>query len=817
MPFVNKMFAAFFQKFTFQRQLGITVTLGILFLALFSSIVGSWQGNERARRDLIEQGQRITENLAHQSSLALIYASADNAAEAVNVTMAFPGVVGVEIRHANGHVLLARGDINLAEFREQVDHTSGLQAASMLSAENSKAWHFGAPVYSQPAADSPFSEEVHPELLGQVSVVMSKAALARSTSGIFISNLATSFSFALLFLLLVRFLTRTMTRPLNQLSASMGRAQRGESQVRVDPVGPKDIADMGHAFNRMMSELEEREAALRIAAIAFETEEGMLVTDEKAVIIRVNHAFTRLTGYSAEEAIGRNPSMLKSDRQDAEFYQRMWESLRQDHSWQGEIWNQRKNGEVYPEWLNITAVFGADGKVTNYVGAFIDFTERKQAENEIHNLAFYDPLTKLPNRRLMLDRMRQAVATSVRNQSCCALLFIDLDDFKTLNDTKGHGFGDLLLIEVSNRLLACVREGDTVARFGGDEFGLLLEGLSEDMTQAAIQARGAGEKVLEALSQPYLLEGNEFHSSSSMGITLFINHKEKLDDLLKQADTAMYQAKKSGRNTLRFFDPVMQEELEVRAQLEGGLREALRKEEFRLYYQMQVNHNGHILGAEVLLRWIHPERGLVSPLQFIPLAEETGLILPIGHWVLESACQQLKLWETDPRTRDLQLAVNVSGRQFRQANFVAQVGELLNQTAINPLRLKLELTESIVLDDVDDTIAKMQALRQMGVRFSMDDFGTGYSSLAYLTRLPLDQLKIDQSFVRHIGSKASDATIIQTIIGMSNNLGMEVIAEGVETQEQRDFLEVNGCMLYQGYLFGRPVPLEEFDTLLSAR
>ena len=462
-------------------------------------------------------------------------------------------------------------------------------------------------------------------------------------------------------------------------------------------------------------------------------------------------------------------------------------------------------------------MIGKDGKVTNYVGTFVDISERKKAENEIHHLAFYDPLSQLPNRRMLLDRLRQAVATSVRNQTGGALLFIDLDNFKTLNDTKGHGIGDLLLIEVAKRLQECVREGDTLARFGGDEFVLLLEDLSEERAQAAIQARAVGEKVLDVLSQPYILEGNEFHSSSSMGITLFVNYRQKLDELLKQADTAMYEAKKSGRNTLRFFDPLMQEELEVRAQLEVGLREALRKEEFRIYYQMQVDHTGHILGAEVLLRWLHPERGLVSPMQFIPLAEETGLILPIGRWVLESACMQIKAWEADRRTSDLQLAVNVSGRQFRQADFVAQVSEVISRIDINPLLLKLELTESIVLDDVPDTIAKMQALRQIGVSFAMDDFGTGYSSLSYLTQLPLNQLKIDQSFVRHIGAKTTDATIIQTIIGMANNLCMEVIAEGVETQEQRDFLEANGCMLYQGYLFSMPVQLEEFNVLLDAQ
>jgi len=698
----------------------------------------------------------------------------------------------------------------------QSDQADGLQAAAMLDAESGKAWHFAAPVFSQPLADSPFDDPGVPELLGKVSVVMSKAALTRTTSDIFLTNIATSLSFALFFLLLIRYLTRSMARPLNQLSDSMRRAQAGESQVRTEPGGPCDIAAMAHAFNDMMAVQEEREAALRIAAIAFETEEGMLVTDENAVIIRVNQAFTDITGYSMEEALGAKPSILRSDRQDSEFFRRMWEHLHKHHSWQGEIWNRRKNGEVYPEWLTITAVVGKDGKVTNYVGAFIDFSERKKAEDEIHQLAYYDPLCQLPNRRMLLERLRQAIASGSRSHVGGALLFIDLDNFKTLNDTKGHGIGDLLLVEVSKRLSSCVREGDTLARFGGDEFVLLLEGLNADPGQAAVQARAVGEKVLAMLSQPYLLDGSEFHSSSSLGITLFGGQAQELDELLKQADTAMYEAKKSGRNTLRFFDPTMQEELEARALLEAGMREALRGFEFRLFYQMQVDHTGRIFGAEVLLRWVHPERGLIPPVQFIPLAEETGLILQIGHWVLESACRQLKVWESDPLTRELQLAVNVSGRQFRQPDFVTQVSEIIGHLGIDPARLKLELTESIVLEDVGDTIAKMQALRQIGVSFSMDDFGTGYSSLSYLTQLPLNQLKIDQSFVHHIGTKASDATIIQTIIGMAENLGMEVIAEGVETKEQRDFLAANGCRLYQGYLFGKPVPLDEFTARLKA-
>ena len=394
------------------------------------------------------------------------------------------------------------------------------------------------------------------------------------------------------------------------------------------------------------------------------------------------------------------------------------------------------------------------------------------------------------------------------------LLFIDLDNFKILNDTRGHDVGDLLLIEVGQRLRTCIRESDTLARLGGDEFVVLLEDLSKDRKQAGVQAREVAEKVLKSISQPCMLKDIENYSTASIGISLFAHSGQNLDDLLKQADTAMYAAKKSGRNTLRFFDPAMQEALEIRSKLEAGMRNALPKNEFKLYYQVQIDSNERHVGAEALIRWIHPAQGMISPAQFIPVAEDTGLILPIGHWVLQTACEQLKQWESDLLTRELTLAINVSARQFRQPGFVKQVREVIEHYVINPSLLKIELTESTVLDNVVDTIEKMHALKSFGVRFSMDDFGTGYSSLAYLTQLPLNQLKIDQSFVRNISTKSTDCMIIQTIIGMAQNLGIEVIAEGVETNEQRDFLWGAGCKLYQGYLFGKPVPQEEFIKIL---
>ncbi|MDO8310725.1 MAG: EAL domain-containing protein, partial [Sideroxyarcus sp.] len=405
--------------------------------------------------------------------------------------------------------------------------------------------------------------------------------------------------------------------------------------------------------------------------------------------------------------------------------------------------------------------------------------------------------------------------SSARSGRNGALLFIDLDNFKTINDTLGHNMGDLLLQQVAQRLIACVREGDTVARLGGDEFVVMLEYLSEQAIEAAEQTEAIGEKILTALNQSYLLVTHEYHSTPSIGITLFSNHGQSQEELLKQADIAMYQSKKAGRNTLRFFDPQMQDSVNAHAALENELRKALARQQFRLYYQVQVDGRGKATGAEVLLRWEHPERGFVFPDQFIPLAEETGLIVPIGLWVLQTACAQLNAWQHDALTRDLTLAVNVSAKQFRQADFVAQVQRVLLESGAKPSHLKLELTESTVLENVQDTIAKMREIKLLGVSFSMDDFGTGYSSLQYLKRLPLDQIKIDRSFVLDITSDPNDAAIVQAIIAMTEALGLNVIAEGVETEAQRDLLDKHGCHAFQGYLYSKPVPLEQFVALLK--
>lgn len=457
----------------------------------------------------------------------------------------------------------------------------------------------------------------------------------------------------------------------------------------------------------------------------------------------------------------------------------------------------------------------ADGAPLRMIGTHSDISARKAAEEEISNLAFYDPLTRLPNRRQLVNRLTQALASSARSGTVGALLFIDLDDFKTLNDTHGHDIGDLLLGQVAQRLTSCVREGDMVARFGGDEFVVMLENLNKEVLDAAAQAKTIGEKILEVLNSSYQLADYEHHNTPSIGITLFNGNRQSLDELMKQADIAMYQAKRAGRNTLRFFDPDMQCIINARAGLESELRRAIETDQFYLHYQIQVDSHNRPLGAEALIRWAHPVRGLVSPIQFIPLAEETGLIVPIGLWVLETACAQIKEWSGEKITRNMVLAVNVSARQFRQPDFVSQVSSAVQRHGIDASRLKLELTESLLLDDIGDITAKMNKLKEIGIQFSLDDFGTGYSSLQYLKRLSLDQLKIDQSFVRDLACNASDKAIVRTIVAMAQSLNLDVIAEGVETEEQKRFLLGKGCRHFQGYLFGRPVPLAEFEASLS--
>lgn len=583
---------------------------------------------------------------------------------------------------------------------------------------------------------------------------------------------------------------------------------------------PEKLADGGITWHGFTQDVTDRQTAAlesRIAAIAFESQEGIVITDARLGILRTNQAFSRITGYAAAEVIGQTTKIFRSSQQGEATYEGLYEGLRQQGGWQGELLMKRKNGEPFPVDLSITAVRNEAGDVSHYVATFSDITAAKSAASEIAQLAFYDALTGLPNRRLLIDRLKQALVAGVRNGRRGALLFIDLDRFKGLNDTLGHAAGDRLLQQVAGHLSACVREGDTVARLGGDEFVVLLEDLSPQVHEAAVQAEIVGHKILATLDKSYRLFSHSHRSSGSVGIALFGQELLSYEELLKQADIAMYQAKQDGRNTLRFFDPQMQQDIDNRTALEHALRQAIDNHEFQLHYQVQTDSAGLAVGAEALIRWHHPQRGMVSPGEFIPLAEESGLILPLGQWVLETACAQLAAWQQSPVTRHLVLAVNVSAKQFRQADFVTRLQAAIERHAVTPRLLKIEITEGMLLENMEETIARMQALKAIGVQFSLDDFGTGYSSLQYLKRLPLDQIKIDQSFVRDIAENDNDRAIVRTIIAMAKSLKLGIIAEGVETDTQWTFLLDNGCYHFQGYLFGKPMPATDFETLLESR
>jgi diguanylate cyclase (GGDEF)-like protein/PAS domain S-box-containing protein len=565
-----------------------------------------------------------------------------------------------------------------------------------------------------------------------------------------------------------------------------------------------------------ISDRKKAEEEQRLAAVAFETQEGIVITDAHSRILRVNNAFTQLTGYTAQEALGQTPAMLKSGKHDEAFYRRLWSDLQKNGRWQGEIWNRRKNGEIYPEWLTITAVQTDQGAVCHYVAAFLDISERKASEARLEYLTLYDSLTDLPNRRLFNDRLHQSLANSARTHLFSALLFIDLDNFRHINDTMGHTYGDAVLLSVSERLQAVLGPEVTLARLGGDDFIILFEALGRDLSEVAAHVEQQAEGLLETLAQPHLISGLSCHCCASIGINLFMGADANEETVIRQSELAMYQAKESGRNTVRFFDPTVQDAVIHRMNLESDLRQALRKNEFTLFYQPQVSADNGIIGAEALLRWKQPVRGWVSPGLFIPLAERSGLILPIGAWVLKTACMQLAIWASCPVRSRWTLAVNISARQFHLPDFVAHVRQTLRSTGANPLRLKLELTESQLIEDVERTIQKMEDLRGLGLSLSLDDFGTGYSSLAYLQRLPLSQLKIDQSFVRDLEDAKNSGAIVQAIIAMARSLKLDVIAEGVETPLQKAMLKQWGCEQYQGYYFHRPMPLEQLDALCDA-
>ena len=561
--------------------------------------------------------------------------------------------------------------------------------------------------------------------------------------------------------------------------------------------------------------MRQSKLELNLAQAVFESQEGLFTTDAKKVILKVNTAFTVITGYSAEDAVGQTPRLLSSGRHDHSFYALMWESIIRTGTWQGEIWNRRKDGVVYPETLRISAVRDSAGEVNNYVAVFNDATKHKVAEERMRSLAFSDPLTGLPNRQQLIVLLQEGQLARTQRPRQDALLLVDLDKFKDLNTTIGRENGDLLLQNVAHRLGNCIRKCDTLVRLGGNAFVVMLQDLSLIPPQAASEVEVVAGKLLLALNKPYRIGNSDIHCSASIGIAFVDGAAQDIEAPLNQAELALNYAKSGGRNAMRFFDPQMRLDVSARVAMESDLRDALLSDQFALYYQPQLSRQGRIIGAEALLRWQHPLSGTVSPADFIPVAEESGLILPIGQWALETACRQLAVWAGQAHMAKLTVAVNVSAHQLHQTDFVDQVLAVLERSGADPHRLKLELTESALVTNVESITTKMNALKAIGVSFSLDDFGTGYSSLSYLKRLPLDQLKIDQSFVRNIVTDPGDAAIAKTVIALADSMGLSVIAEGVELEAQRNLLTDLGCHNYQGYLFSRPLPVHEFEAFVA--
>lgn len=566
-------------------------------------------------------------------------------------------------------------------------------------------------------------------------------------------------------------------------------------------------------LTRDISERVKGETDLRIAAVAFESFQGMLVTDKDNRILRVNRAFTEVTGYSQAEVLGKTPSIFSSGRHDKDFYQNMWDQINSRGHWQGEIYDKRKSGDIYPQWLSISAVKDDKQQVSHYVASITDISAEKDSAKKIHDLAYFDSLTGLPNRRLLLTNIREIQRESANNHKMGAIIFIDLDQFKNINDLWGHAVGDKLLLHVTNQLRKVLTEGDTLARLGSDQFVMVLSAKADNQNQLMTRLEQDGHMLLAMLDQPYAHGEQSLRSSACLGIIELDGFKETAEELVRQAELAMYAAKDAGKGERRFYDPMMQEAISQRLLLEEDIARGLEAKEFCVYFQAQYNSDNQLVGVESLVRWRHPERGILSPIAFLEVAEATGIMNQIDKIVMLRACEQMALWASLPVFNNITVSVNVSPAQLYQDGFVEQVLKVVSDTGADLKRLKLEITESMLVTDMEQAIGRMRQLKQAGIRFSVDDFGTGYSSLQYLQQLPLDQLKIDQSFVRGLPEDTSSLAIIRAVIAMASSLGLEVIAEGVETEVQRDILLANGCHLYQGYFYAKPLPAKQVVQL----
>jgi diguanylate cyclase (GGDEF)-like protein/PAS domain S-box-containing protein len=782
---------------TLRRQMIIGMTVIVtLMMGLFV-----WGTTQRQQTIKIEQYKdqaiALADSLATSSAIWVASRNFSGLQEIVNGVSHYPDLKHAIVIGLRGHIL-AHTDQNKV----------GLYITQLPKGDDIEHIKF-----STESIDVTKAVILSERKIGWVIIALDRNSYLEEITQIKIKSIFYALTAILFGVLITSLASRYLTRRLYIIQKVADEVQTGSTQLRVNMQGTDEAALLAKQFDSMLDSLALREAQL--ASFYSLDLVGLTITSPEKGWISINSCLCTMLEYSEQQLQKMtwvdltHPDDLGAD---IEQFTKLLANEMDGYSLEKRFIS--RTGKVITTMLVVRCVRKED-RTVDYIMAMVqDISKQKADAIQIEQLAYFDPLTNLPNRRLLDDRLAQALVLSERSEQYGALLFLDLDNFKTLNDTLGHDIGDMLLQQVAKRLITIIREGDTVTRFGGDEFVILLESLNTNAIIAATEINAIANNILDTINQPYNLAGHTYSSSTCIGASLFKGHKTTPDDLLKQADISMYQAKKSGRNAFCFFDPQMESIIINKVELERDLLSALKNREFQLYYQVQVDSSNKRLGAEALIRWIHPKRGIVSPFHFIPLAEDTGIIIEIGKWVLESACIQLNAWQKNSNTAELSLSINVSAKQFHQVDFVDIIKKLIELYNINPTRLKIELTESLLLKNIEEVISKMNSLASIGIQFSLDDFGTGYSSLQYLKKLPLYQLKIDQSFVRDLGIDSNDEVIVKTIISMAHSLGLNVIAEGVENEEQLTYLISQGCSHFQGYLFSKPIPIEEFERLL---
>jgi diguanylate cyclase (GGDEF)-like protein/PAS domain S-box-containing protein len=783
---------------TLRRQMIIGMTVIVtLMMGLFV-----WGTTQRQQTIKIEQYKdqaiALADSLATSSAIWVASRNFSGLQEIVNGVSHYPDLKHAIVIGLRGHIL-AHTDQNKV----------GLYITQLPKGDDIEHIKF-----STESIDVTKAVILSERKIGWVIIALDRNSYLEEITQIKIKSIFYALTAILFGVLITSLASRYLTRRLYIIQKVADEVQTGSTQLRVNMQGTDEAALLAKQFDSMLDSLALREAQL--ASFYSLDLVGLTITSPEKGWISINSCLCTMLEYSEQQLQKMtwvdltHPDDLGAD---IEQFAKLLANEMDGYSLEKRFIS--RTGKVITTMLVVRCVRKED-RTVDYIMAMVqDISKQKADAIQIEQLAYFDPLTNLPNRRLLDDRLAQALVLSERSEQYGALLFLDLDNFKTLNDTLGHDIGDMLLQQVAKRLITIIREGDTVTRFGGDEFVILLESLNTNAIIAATEINAIANNILDSINQPYNLAGHTYSSSTCIGASLFKGHKTTPDDLLKQADISMYQAKKSGRNAFCFFDPQMESIIINKVELERDLLSALKNREFQLYYQVQVDSSNKRLGAEALIRWIHPKRGIVSPFHFIPLAEDTGIIIEIGKWVLESACIQLNAWQKNSNTAELSLSINVSAKQFHQADFVEIIKKLIELYSINPTLLKIELTESLLLKNIEEVIDKMNSLASIGIQFSLDDFGTGYSSLQYLKKLPLYQLKIDQSFIRDLGIDSNDEVIVKTIISMAHSLGLNVIAEGVENEDQLTYLISQGCTHFQGYLFSKPIPIEKFEKLIT--